>query len=257
MSVKEELFKRFIQLILVFSITAGGYFVSMAQEDNRTLKNPNRSERFRKRKKSNHSKITRYTGNIKVNKRSRGKGGRLSIHRLRARGKQKGPSRISQFTGNYRYRKSSKKSNLRKKRFSGSVGSYRAAKSSRRGSGRNFRGRFRYVNVKSHRASKARRISSFMGKTTYRLRRRSGPRAPRSSSVGSYRAPRSRSYRRVANYNQRRLKRGFSKRNANPPAYRRNRSNKLQYNSREAKWMMPKPRKADKKRRRQAESDDD
>ncbi len=257
MSVKEELFKRFIQLILVFCISIGGYFESQAQEDNRTLKNPNRSESFRKRKKSTQSKITRYTGNIRVDRNRRGRRGRLAVHRLRARGKQKGPSKVSQFTGNYRYRKSSRKGNLRKKRFPGGVSSYRAAKSSRRGSSSRFRGRFRSVNIKAHRASKARRISSFMGKTTYRLRRRSGPRAPRSASIGSYRAPRSRSHRRVANYSQRRLRRGFSRRNANPPAYRRKRSNKLQYNSREAKWMMPKPRKADKKRRREAENDDE
>ena len=257
MSVKEELFKRFIQLILVFCISIGGYFETQAQEDNRTLKNPNRSESFRKRRKSTQSKITRYTGNVRVDKNRRGRKGRLASHRLRVRGKQKGPSKVSQFTGNYRYRKSSKKGNLRKKSFSGSVSSYRAAKSSKRGRSSYFRGRFRYVNVKANRAQKARRISSFMGKTTYRLRRRSGPRAPRSASVGSYRAPRSRSHRRVANYNQRRLRRGFSKRNANPPAYRKNRSNKLQYNSREAKWLMPKPRKVNKKRRREANEDDE
>lgn len=257
MSVQKEVLKKFIQLTLILGMVAGGYTVSMAQEDNRTLKNPNRSDLYRKRKKQNHAKVTRYTGNIRVRKNKRGKGG-LAIHRLRARGKQTGPSKISQFTGNYRYRKPAKGSSSRKKRLSNAM-SYRASPSSKSGVGRaaSYRGRFRRVNIKAHRARKARKIASFMGKTTYRLRRHSGPHRPRNSAaVTSYRAPRPR-FRRVANYNQRRLKRGFSKRNANPPAYQRNRSNKLQYNSREAKFLMPKPRKVDKNRRKAAEGEDD
>ncbi|WP_299452203.1 hypothetical protein [uncultured Microscilla sp.] len=248
MSVQEIFFKRSVQLLVTLSLMAGGWFSGIAQEDNRTLKNPNRSRFRTKVKKQNHRKATNYTGNIRVSKSRRNKRS-LAIHRLKARGKNN-PKKFSQFTGNYTVRKSSrKKMSARSKRLSG-VMSYRAKRSSivsRRGNASSFRGRMRYVNVKAHRARKARKISSFMGKTTHRLRRR-GPHTPRSSSVTSYRAPRSRSFRRTANYSKRRLKRGFSRRNANPPAYKRNRSNKLQYNSRETKWMMPKPRKVDKKR---------
>lgn len=256
MSVQEKLLKKSIQLLIILSLTAGGWLTSIAQEDNRTLKNPNRSRFRTKVKKQNHRKATKYTGNVRVKKKRKNKRS-LAIHRLKARGKLN-PKRISHFTGNYTVRKKSRKNlSTRNKRSSG-VMSYRAKRSSiasRRGRATTFRGRMRYVNVKANRARKARKISSFMGKATHRLRRR-GPRTPRSSSVMSYRAPRSRSFRRAANYNKRRLKRGFSRRNANPPAYRRNRSNKLQYNSREAKWMMPKPRKADKKRKRDADDDE-
>lgn len=259
MSVQEKVLKKSVQLMIIFSIVTGGYFVGMAQEDNRTLKNPNRSNFRKKQKKQNHRKATSYTGNVRVNKKKKRKN-TLAIHRMKARGKLD-PKKISHFTGNYRVKKSSRNNLSRSKRLPGAM-SYRATRSrkgkisARRGRTSSFRGRVRYVNVKAHRAQKARKISSFMGKATHRLRRR-GPHRPRSASVvGSYRAPRSRGFRRPATYNQRRLKRGFSKRNANPPAYRKNRSNKLQYNSRETKWMMPKPRKVDKKRRKGSDDDE-
>ena len=260
MSVQTNTFKKVLQFIIILSLMVGGYAESMAQEDNRTLKNPNRSTLRQKHKKQNHTKTTRYTGNVQVKKGSK-KRNKLAIHQQKVRGKIK-PSSISQFTGNYSYRKPSKGSaSALNKRLSGAM-SYRAKPSQRsrlsanRGRTSNFRGRYRQVNTKANRLRKAKTISSFMGKATYRLRHRSGPYRPRNSSVSSYRAPRSQGFRKAANYNQRRLRRGFKNNKSNPPAYNKSRSHKLQYNSREAKWMMPKPRKASKKKRKGSDEEE-